>query len=124
VVPVTYAPPREGGTPVLQDAGEFATGIIVGDSAFYEIEGDDDGGVQYTYLYYYIPLPLPDGGPPSWLDAGDSDQQVIFTPQYSGSYQVCAILLEVDAGFGNCGLDAGVPGKFNPLCSSPIVAAF
>ncbi len=127
VVPVTHPVPRESPEPlsVLElDAGQ-ASGVYVGDPVEYVLTDLDDGGVNFEYLWYY--LPSPDDDNEVWIDGGD-EYDVLVTPQDQNQqpgYKICVQEVEIDAGFGNCGfqfggIDAGQQGQLT-FCSPDLV---
>jgi len=127
VVPVAHPVPVESPEPTAD--GGSATGVNVFDNVPYTLYGLDDGGVNFEYVWYYLPEGPDDPPDAVWIDGGEYD--VIVEPQNPSTgfqgYMICVEEIEVDAGFGNCGLqygglDAGDQGQ-TMFCSSPLVVA-
>ncbi len=121
VVPVTHPVPRENPQPIEDLDGGANGAIQVFDSALFVLDGLDANADNYEYVYYIEP---DDAG--VFLDGGANDEEVVATPQDPGLFEVCVELIEVDAGFGNCGFifggaDAGQIGS-HLYCSSPVRA--
>ena len=102
VIPQPVEVPPALGIPVFVDGGAKS-----GSTFLFQVQPDDSA--SFAYQFYW--LGKGDGG--TAIDAGltplpaSSGADVAFVPDVPGTFKVCVDEVEIDAGFGSCGFDAG-----------------